>query len=97
MAHTYAGDSGSTKRSTVNRSKTNINGRKDCIVIRRDTHHCGQPLTQPSLWTPTAKMTIKQACEAYQFFSRRDDTEVKIVSCKEWSDIQAKQINNHLN
>ena len=92
MAHTYAGNSGATKRSTVNRAKTNINGRKDYIVIRRDTHYCGEPLTEPALWVATAKMTIKQACKAYALFSRFDDTEAKIVTREEWANIQAKQL-----
>ena len=33
-------------------------------------------------------LTIKQACEALHHFSRWDETEVKMITVKEWEEMQ---------
>jgi len=42
------------------------------------------------MWRPTLPLTIKQACEAFHHFSRWDETEVKMMTVKEWEEMQAQ-------
>ena len=63
--------------------KTNPNARKEWIVIRMDTY-----VGALQMWRPTLPMTIKQATEAYRHFSRWDDTDVKMITLKEWEKMQ---------
>ena len=66
---------------------SNPNGRKEWIVIRRDTY-----VGALKMWRPTLPLTIKQACEAFHHFSRWDETEVKMLTVKEWEEMQAKMV-----
>jgi len=63
--------------------KTNPNARKEWIVIRMDTYAGAL-----KMWRPTLPMTIKQATEAYRHFSRWDDTDIKMITVKEWEAMQ---------
>ena len=64
---------------------TRPNARKEWIVIRMDTYPGAV-----RFWKPTLPMTIKQACEAYRHFSRWDDTAVKMITVKEWENMDSK-------
>jgi hypothetical protein len=59
------------------------NGRKEWIVIRRDTY-----VGASKMWNPTLPLTINQACEAHNYFSQWDETEVKMITLKEWAQMQ---------
>jgi hypothetical protein len=63
------------------------NGRKEWIVIRRDTY-----VGALKMWRPTLPMTIKQACEAFHHLSRWDETEVKMITVNEWKQMQESAI-----
>ena len=65
------------------RTGPNPNARKEWIVIRMDTLEGAL-----KMWRPTLPLTIKQACEAFSHFSRWDDTAVKMITIKEWEQMQ---------
>jgi len=44
------------------------------------------------MWRPTLPMTIKQACEAFHHLSRWDETEVKMITVKEWEQMQKEMV-----
>lgn len=72
---------------------SNPNGRKDHLVIRRDTHYCGELLATPTAWVPATKnVTIKQACELFVRLEKYEGVEVQLVTKKEWETIQAKSL-----
>lgn len=83
---THSTTTGTVVRRT-GRKGPNPNARKQWIVIRRDTFAGAL-----KMWRPTLPLTIKQACEALHHFSRWDETEVKMLTVKEWEDMQAKMV-----
>jgi hypothetical protein len=72
---------------------SNPNGRKEWIVIRRDIY-----VGALKMWRPTLPITIKQACEAFEHFNRWDETEVKMITVKEWEQMKKQmKINEKFN
>ena len=79
---TYSTADGTLVRKTSRRG-ANPNARKEWIVIRMDTY-----VGALKMWKPTLPLTIKQACEAFHHFSRWDEIEVKMLTVKEWEEMQ---------
>ena len=79
---TYATTDGAVIRRTGIKGPR-PNARKEWIVIRRDTY-----VGALKMWRPTLPLTIKQACEAHDHFSRWDETEVKMITLTEWAQMQ---------
>jgi len=80
----------STSDGTVVRKKSrmgcpNPNARKEWIVIRMDTY-----VGALKMWKPTMPMTIKQAANAFNHFSRWDEVAVKMITVKEWEAMQGE-------
>ena len=79
---TYSSADGTVVRRTGNKGPR-PNARKEWIVIRKDTY-----VGALQMWRPTLPLTIKQACEAFNAFSRWDETAVKMITVKEWDEMQ---------
>ena len=79
---TYSTSDGTTVRRSGNKGPR-PNARKEWIVIRKDTY-----VGASQEWRPTLPLTIKQACEAFEHFSRWDETTVKMITVKEWEAMQ---------
>jgi len=79
----------STADGTIVRRKGNRgsrpNARKEWIVIRMDTY-----VGALKMWKPTMPMTIKQAADAFNHFSRWDEVAVKMITVKEWEAMQGE-------
>lgn len=82
MTHSTS-DGAVVRRSS--RRGANPNARKEWIVIRMDTY-----VGALKMWKPTLPMTIKQAAEAFNHFSRWDDVVVKMITVKEWEAMQGE-------
>ena len=84
----------STADGTVVRRKGNKgprpNARKEWIVIRMDTY-----VGALKMWKPTLPMTIKQASHAFNHFSRWDEVAVKMITVKEWEQMQKEMAWKH--
>jgi len=75
---THSTSDGTVVRRSSRRG-ANPNARKEWIVIRMDTY-----VGALKMWKPTLPMTIKQAADAFNHFSRWDDVAVKMITLKEW-------------
>ena len=72
---------------------SNPNGRKDHLVIRRNTHYCGELLAIPTNWVAATKIvTIKQACELLFRLQKHEGIQVQLVTTKEWEKMQTKNV-----
>jgi hypothetical protein len=89
---TYSTTTGAVVRRS-GRTGPNPNGRKDHLVIRRDTHYCGELLATPTQWVAATKyVTIKQACELCLHLEKFDGVQVKLVTKKEWEAMQTSMV-----
>jgi hypothetical protein len=79
---TYSTADGTVVKKTSRRG-ANPNARKEWIVIRMDTY-----VGALKMWKPTLPMTIKQASDAFNHFSRWDEVAVKMITVKEWEQMQ---------
>ena len=85
----YSTSDGTVVRNSSRRGP-NPNARKEWIVIRMDTYAGAL-----KMWKPTLPMTIKQAGEAFNHFSRWDEVAVKMITVKEWEQMQKEMSWKH--
>lgn len=81
---THSTSDGAVVRKSSRRG-ANPNARKEWIVIRMDTY-----VGALKMWKPTMPMTIKQAAQAFNHFSRWDEVAVKMITVKEWEAMQGE-------
>lgn len=82
---TYSTADGTVVRKS-SRKGANPNARKNYLIIRRDTHSCGNLLPIPDPWKPATKnITIKQACDWFFKLEKMEGVEVKLVTVEEWA------------